>query len=220
MTDETAPVCYICYDGDVTTPSNPLMRSPCNECNLHVHRSCLDRHFIRAAIKDKCVLMRVDADGVMTAAPQGQEPTQHIVYASCTVCKRRFEYRSKMLIDTLKGMNGYVRSLAARVLTLETSQDDASTTDDARLSQAMATVSGGPETVTETSTETHMHTHSRMMQLHLYLAQMMEQMTPEEFAKEMAHCIRFLRYAAAIGVGCAAFAVAVAVHTTVRTTLW
>lgn len=213
-------MCYICYDGDVTTLSNPLMRSPCNVCNLHVHRSCLNRHFIQAAIKDKCVLMRVDTDGVMSSAHHGQEPTQHIVYASCTVCKRRFEYRSKTLVDTLKGMNGYVRSLAARVLTLETRQDNESTSEDTGFSQAMATVSGASETVAETSTENIEQTRSRMMQLHLYLAQMMEQMTPEEFAKELAHCIRFLRYATAIGVGCAAFAVAVAVHATVRTAIW
>lgn len=204
--DATPPTCYICYDPDATTPTNPLLRSPCNACNLYVHRACLDQHLIQAAVKERCVLMRVDQDGVLVSE-HNDPPTQHVVYASCTVCKRRFEYRSRVLVKTLKGMNAYVRSLAAQILTMEEGQ---------------ATEAGAGEEATEEvqATPTSVATDVVAVfdgvtddvaraQLHQFLEEAMQHLSPAEFGAELTRALCYFRYASVVGVGCAAVLVGV-----------
>ena len=206
--DATPPTCYICYDPDATTPTNPLLRSPCNACNLYVHRACLDQHLIQAAVKERCVLMRVDQDGVPVSDHNGP-PTQHVVYASCTVCKRRFEYRSKVLVKTLKGMNAYVRSLAAQILTMEESQ--AAETEEGEETQATSTsVATDVVAVFDGVTD-----NVARVRLHQFLEEAMQHMSPAEFGAELTRALHYLRYASAVGVGC----VAVLVGLTLRA-LW
>ena len=195
--DAIPPTCYICYDPDATTPANPLLRSPCNACNLYVHRACLDQHLIQAAVKERCVLMRVDQDGVPVSDHNGP-PTQHVVYASCTVCKRRFEYRSKVLVKTLKGMNAYVRSLAAQILTMEETQaaearegEEAQATPTSVATDVVAVFDG----VTDNMARARMHQ---------FLEEAMQHMRPAEFGAELTRALHYLRYASAVGVGCVA----------------
>jgi hypothetical protein len=195
--DATPPTCYICYDPDATTPTNALLRSPCNACNLYVHRACLDQHLIQAAIKERCVLMRVDQDGVPVSDHNGP-PTQHVVYASCTVCKRRFEYRSRVLVKTLKGMNAYVRSLAAQILTMEERQaaeagagEEAQVTPTSVATDVVAVFDGVTDDVARA-------------QLHQFLEEAMQHLSPAEFGAELTRALYYFRYASAVGVGCAA----------------
>lgn len=227
------PCCYVCYDPDATNANNPLLRSPCNACNLHIHRTCLDRHLIHAAIKERCVLMRVDAGGVRSAGEHGED-VRHVVYASCTVCKRRFEYTSRILVETLKGMNAYVRSLAARVLAEEQAQAAALTADDAAeggseseantdispiVRDILASVHGmAPrdrppaqplrrQGHAETDGMAHVH------HLFRFLYEVFQHMSPEEFAKQLTTSMRYLHYASVVGVGCAAVLLGVTART-------
>lgn len=193
----TPPTCYICYDPDATTPANPLLRSPCNACHLYVHRACLDQHLIQAAVKERCVLMRVDQDGVPVSDHNGP-PTQHVVYASCTVCKRRFEYRSRVLVKTLKGMNAYIRSLAAQILTMEERQvaeagagEGAQATPTSVATDVVAVFDG----VTDDTARA---------QLHQFLEEAMQHLSPAEFGAELTRALCYFRYASVVGVGCAA----------------
>ena len=201
--------CYICFESDQR--QNPLMRSPCRQCNMYVHQSCLDKYLIRASIKEKCVLMSVDRDGVVSS--RSEDNSQHIVYASCTICKARFEYRSSLLIERLKAMNAYIRSMAAKQLSTER---DASDSEDHSRSEPN-TVSANVQTVvrdvlqsfqqvmqavpseTEQTLDTNGYTHPTILQL---FHELLKYMTPEELAKEIAKSVQYIRYASLIIMGC------------------
>lgn len=199
--DATSPTCYICYDPDATTPTNPLLRSPCNACHLYVHRACLDQHLIQAAVKERCVLMRVDQDGILVSNHNGP-PTQHVVYASCTVCKRRFEYQSRVLVKTLKGMNAYVRSLAAQILTME----EGLTADTGDGEEATAPVQTTPTSVATDVVAVFdgVTDDVARVRLHQFLEEAMQHLSPAEFGAELSRALYYFRYASAVGVGCAA----------------
>lgn len=200
-TGATPPTCYICYDSDATTTTNPLFRSPCNICNLYVHRACLDQHLIQAAVKERCVLMRVDQDGILVSDSNGPS-TQHVVYASCTVCKRRFEYRSRVLVKTLKGMNAYVRSLAAQILTMEERQ----ATEAGEGEEAIAPVQTTPTSVATdvVAVFDSVTDDTARAQLHQFLQEAMQHLSPAEFGAELTRALCYFRYASVVGVGCAA----------------
>ena len=99
------PTCYVCYDDAVT---DELLLSPCGECKMHVHRMCLDRYMVRASTRDQCALVQV--------TEQGED--KYVVYGSCTVCKRRFEYESETLVSTLRQTSLLMRMLASRFVPL------------------------------------------------------------------------------------------------------
>lgn len=207
--DETTPTCYICYDPNATTLANPLIRSPCKMCNLYIHRACLNHHLIREAIKERCVLMRVDQDGVVVSG-HNEDPTQHIVYASCTVCKRRFEYRSRVLVNTLKGMNAYVRSLAAQILSMENQVADEPaaqrTPTSNGASDTTAVLDSVPQEVAAMLGTVGVGSHASdaiHLQLHQFIYEAMEHLTPAEFAAELTRSLCYFRYASVLGVSCA-----------------
>ena len=212
--------CYICFESDQL--HNPLMRSPCKQCNMYVHQSCLDKHLIRASIKEKCVLMSVDRDGVVSS--RSEDDSQHIVYASCTICKARFEYRSALLIETLKGMNAYIRSMAAKQLSTER---DASDNEDHSRSESN-TVAANIQTVvrdviqsfqqemqaipneSEQTPYANRYDHPTILQL---FHELLKYMTPEELAKEIANSVQYIRYASLIIMGCATVLTGVTLNT-------
>ena len=83
-------ICYICQDAD---SREPLMGSPCGHCKMHVHKSCFDEHQIHQYKNHRCVVMKTD---------QSEEnDTGFLVYTSCSVCKTRYEYFSKQLINRI-----------------------------------------------------------------------------------------------------------------------
>lgn len=92
------PTCYICLDP--ATPDSSLLCSPCGQCLLHVHRSCLETHLTH--------IFR-HADGFMSS--DGPPPhlawkhlsTIHVfrhgpddlsVCTPCTVCRAIIVYRT------------------------------------------------------------------------------------------------------------------------------
>lgn len=95
--------CFICYDKE---RNEPLISSPCGKCKMHVHKSCFDTHQVHQYKKHQCVVMKTG---------QQTSPEDHglVVYTSCSVCKIRYEYSSKHLLE----------SIAQHLNTLET--DDA-----------------------------------------------------------------------------------------------
>ena len=206
------PTCYICFDS--VQSNNPLLRSPCKTCNMYVHQKCLDKHLIHASIKEKCVLMTVDRDGVVsTQSAQSEDNEQHIVYASCTICKARFEYCSPLLIETLKGMNAYIRSMAAKQLLTEREASDNEEANPIEpestnvnsvvmdvihsFQQEMQMIPSESEVPQDI---TNMDACSTIFQL---FNELLKYMTPEELAKELANSVQYIRYASFIVMGCA-----------------
>ena len=80
-------VCYICNEDSSTIP---LIESPCQQCHLRVHVQCFDTYQKHLFESFKCVLINTGEDGAPLA-----------VYTSCSICKKRFEYSSPALIQTL-----------------------------------------------------------------------------------------------------------------------
>lgn len=201
--------CYICFESDQS--NNSLLRSPCKICNMYVHQSCLDKHLIRAAIKEKCVLMSVDRNGVVST--QSEDNEQYIVYTSCTICKARFEYYSPFLIETLKGMNAYIRSMAAKQLSNEQSSNNE---DTIRTEQRIVSANVNSVVMdvihsfqqemqhipseSDVTQDTHVDTYPVILQL---FHELLKYMTPEELAKELATSVQYIRYTSFIIMGCA-----------------
>ena len=87
MKQASTASCYICNEDDSILP---LIESPCQQCKLHVHTHCFDTHHMHQFESRKCVLINT-----------GNTDQPFIVYTSCSVCKKRFEYTSSSLIQTL-----------------------------------------------------------------------------------------------------------------------
>ena len=79
--------CYICNEDDSISP---LIKSPCNLCNLYVHVQCFDTYQKHLFNSFKCVLIQTD-----------EEDHPFAVYTSCSICKKRFEYHSPPLLQKL-----------------------------------------------------------------------------------------------------------------------
>ena len=205
--------CYICFEAE-QSHNNPLLRSPCNTCNMYVHQLCIDKHLIHDSIKEKCVLMTVDRDGVVsTQSAQSENNEQHIAYASCTICKTRFEYRSPLLIETLKGMNAYIRSMAAKQLSIERESSNNEEAISSEPEQSSANVNSVVMDVIHSFQQEMqlLHGESEVAQdttnvhpvIYQLFHELLKYMTPEELAKELATSVQSIRYASYIVMGCA-----------------
>lgn len=84
-------LCYICQDRDYT---ENLMPSPCGNCKMHVHQSCFDTHMVHQYKKHQCVVMKT---GLHASSTDGE----FVVYTSCSICKKRHEYSSKRLLNSI-----------------------------------------------------------------------------------------------------------------------
>lgn len=82
-----ANCCYICNDDN---PTLQLIESPCQQCKLNVHTHCFDKHQLHQFESFKCALVNT-----------GEDAHPFVVYTSCSICKKRFEYFSPLLIQTL-----------------------------------------------------------------------------------------------------------------------
>jgi transcription elongation factor Elf1 len=177
---------------------------------MYVHQSCLDKHLIRSAIKGKCVLMNVDQDGVVST--QSEDNEQHIAYASCSICKARFEYRSPLLIETLKGMNAYIRSMAAKQLSSERESSENEVAVRTEPDTASANVNSVVMDVFHSFQQEmqFVHSESEFVQdtnahpvIFQVFHELLKYMTPAELAKELATSVKSIRYASYIVMGCA-----------------
>lgn len=83
-------ICYICQDAE---SREPLMCSPCGHCKMQVHQSCFDEHQIHQYKNHRCVVIKTDQTD--------DNYTGFLVYTSCSVCKTRYEYFSKELINSI-----------------------------------------------------------------------------------------------------------------------
>lgn len=88
MTTATTPICFICQDQDA---DEPLISSPCGQCRMHVHPSCFDEHQMHQYKNQQCVMMA-------TTNGNTADDLGFIVYTACSVCKGRYEYKSKKLV--------------------------------------------------------------------------------------------------------------------------
>ena len=104
--------CYICYQPE--NKNHALMASPCGQCKLKVHQSCFEQLQMYEHNNHRCVILDIG---------NSNQSDHYIVYTTCGVCKHRFEYTSRTLIDKL------AEQLLSNAESVNESEPESTTTD-------------------------------------------------------------------------------------------
>jgi hypothetical protein len=213
------PTCYVCYDDVVV---DELLLSPCGECKMHVHRMCLDRCLMRASTRDKCAVIQVTEHG----------EDKYVAYGSCTVCKRRFEYESEVLVSTLRQTSLLMRMLVARfAVTAATATDETDETDPNTAAEvdidhrhdpydaandARLPLLNSPQpfaTALDVVRALPPDLQAPMQALMQVVDESMHTMTPDEMVVEWRRCVRYIEWVAVVVLGCGMIGAGVVLRT-------